>query len=243
MTTTSPVCCVGSALTKLGHDVCQARNGREALHAWQGDDIPFIISDWMMPDLDGLEFCRQIRAEQREGYTYVVLLTSRSGRKNFLEAMNAGADDFLTKPFENEALAARVRVGERILGLHANLRAVNNSLEQRVVERTVALEAALRVKEEFLSQVSHELRTPLGHVIGFAQLLELDGPTESQARSVREILTSGERLLALIERLLAVSENSSVDLRLVDPARPAGYAPVFAPLPALYPGPQMKARV
>jgi DNA-binding response OmpR family regulator len=233
---------VGSVLTKLGHDVRQAKNGRQALHIWQGGDIPLIISDWMMPDLDGLEFSRQIRLEQRDSYTYIVLLTSRRGKENFLEAMNAGADDFLTKPFENDALAARVRVGERILGLQANLRAVNNNLEQRVVERTAELEAALHVKEEFLSQVSHELRTPLGHVIGFAQLLELDRPTENQATCLRQILTSSARLLALIDRLLAVSENSSVDLRLVDPAQPAGYAPVFARLPRpLNANPQMKA--
>src|SRR6185295_18793353 len=81
---------LSSALTKLGHTVREARNGREAWDAWLTGDYPLIISDWMMPDLDGLEFCRRIRAIRREDYTYVILLTSRAGKANFLEAMTAG---------------------------------------------------------------------------------------------------------------------------------------------------------
>src|SRR5580700_6495191 len=152
---------LSSALTKLGHDVHEAVNGREAWDAWRGGEFPLIISDWMMPDLDGLEFCRRIRAEPRVDYTYIVLLTSCSGKTNYLEAMNAGADDFITKPFEKDAFAARVRVAERILGLHANLSSANSDLERRVSERTAELEAALRAKSEFLSRASHELRTPM----------------------------------------------------------------------------------
>ncbi|MEA3207376.1 MAG: two-component system, NtrC family, sensor kinase [Chthoniobacter sp.] len=143
-----------SALTKLGHEVQEATNGREAWEAWHGGEFPFIISDWMMPDLDGLEFCRRIRAEPRADYPYIVLLTSRSGNSNYLEAMTAGADDFVTKPYEKDAFAARVRAAERILGLHAKLRAANLDLERRVGERTAELETALRAKGEFLSLVS-----------------------------------------------------------------------------------------
>ena len=207
---------LGSALTKLGHDVHQATNGREAWDAWHDGEFPFIISDWMMPDLDGLEFCRRIRAERRGNYTYIVLLSSRSGKTNYLEAMNAGADDFITKPFEKDALAARVRVAERILGLHASLRTANTDLEHRVSERTAELETALHAKDEFLSRASHELRTPMNHVLGFAQLLEIGALTDAQARSVQQILTSGQHLLQLIDRILAVSKSQPDDLSLFD---------------------------
>ena len=219
---------LSSTLKKLGHDVHEAVDGREAWQAWQGGHFPLIISDWMMPDLDGLEFCRRIRAEPREDYTYIVLLTSLSGKTNYLEAMTAGADDFVTKPFEKDAFAARVRVAERILGLHANLRAANTDLERRVFERTAELESALQAKSEFLSRASHELRTPMNHVLGFAQLLEMDGLSGSQASSVHEILTSGGNLLQLIDRILAVAETSSGDLSFIDASAEDESLPVFS---------------
>ena len=207
---------LSSALTKLGHEVHEATNGREAWDAWHGGGFSLIISDWMMPDLDGLEFCRRIRAERRADYTYIVLLTSRSGKTNYLEAMTAGADDFVTKPFEKDAFAARVRVAERILRLHANLRAANTDLEQRVSERTAELETALRAKEEFLSRASHELRTPMNHILGFAQLLDMDPLDPGQRESVEQILTSGARLMILIDRILAISQSRPDDLSFLE---------------------------
>ncbi len=196
---------LSSLLTKLGHDVSEAGNGREAWDAWHGGDFPLIIVDWMMPDIDGLEFCRRIRAGQRADYTYIFLLTSRSGMTNYLEGMNAGADDFITKPFEWDSFAARVRVAERILGLHASLRAANTELH-----------TALRAKGDFLSRASHELRTPLNHVLGFAQVLEMEDLTGAQAASVRQILASGQHLLELIDRLLAAPQTPSVDLSFIE---------------------------
>jgi DNA-binding response OmpR family regulator len=201
-----------SSLRKLGHDVHETTNGREAWDVWRGGEFPFVISDWMMPALDGLEFCRRIRAARRADYTYIVLLTARSGKVNYLEAMAAGVDDFITKPFEKNALAARVRVAERILGLHASLQTANTDLERRVHERTTELETALRAKDEFLSRASHELRTPMNHVLGFAQVLERHALTNAQAGSVQQILTSGQHLLQLIDRILAVSESRADQL-------------------------------
>jgi DNA-binding response OmpR family regulator len=207
---------LSSALTKLGHQVHAVANGREAWDAWHGGEFSFVISDWMMPDLDGLEFCRRIRAEKRGDYTYIVLLTSRSGKTNYLEAMTAGADDFITKPFEKDALAARVRVAERILGLHASLRTANTYLERRVCERTAELEIALQAKNQFLSRASHELRTPMNHVLGFAQVLEMNALTSTQAASVKQILTSGQHLLQLIDRILQVSQSEPNDLSFLE---------------------------
>jgi CheY-like chemotaxis protein len=222
---------LSSALSRLGHEVHEAVNGHAAWEAWQAGGFSLIISDWMMPDLDGLEFCRRIRAEQHEDFTYIILLTSLSGKTNYLEAMAAGADDFITKPFEKDAFAARVRVAERILGLHANLRAANADLERRVGERTAELESALRAKSEMLSRASHELRTPMNHILGFAQLLEMDPLTSEQTSSVQEILGSGAHLLHLIDRILEVAESSSDDVSFLAPT-PADHT-VVASAPAL----------
>ena len=219
---------LSAALTKLGHEVQEAKDGREAWDAWQSGQFPLLISDWMMPDIDGLEFCRRLRAEGRADYTYIILLTARSGKSNFLEAMNAGADDFITKPFEKDALDARVRVAERILGLHANLRMANNDLERRVRERTSELETALHAKEQFLARASHELRTPMNHILGFTQLLEMGALNESQSSSVQHILTSGERLLGLIDRILMVSKSNPEDLNFLETSPAYECLPAFS---------------
>ncbi|MEO9061137.1 MAG: diguanylate cyclase [Nitrosospira sp.] len=111
----------GAILRKLGHAVTAVADGREAWKAWQQNDYPLVISDWMMPDIDGLELCKMIRAEHSLQYTYIILLTSMDGKGSYLEGMKAGADDFITKPFDEEYLATRLHVAERILALHKTL--------------------------------------------------------------------------------------------------------------------------
>ena len=206
---------LGSALSKLGHQVHEATDGRGAWEAWQQDHYSLVISDWMMPHVDGLELCRRIRLNERSDFTYLILLTARVGKANYLGAMEAGVDDFITKPFEKDQFLARVRVATRILEMHEKLRLANVDLERRVRQRTLELEKALDAKNEFLSRASHELRTPMNHILGFAQLLELDELTADQEESVQHVLTSGGHLLRLIDRILAVSESSSTDLNFL----------------------------
>jgi DNA-binding response OmpR family regulator len=204
---------LSSALTQLGHTVTEATNGCEAWEAWKREHYQLVISDWMMPGVDGLELCRRIRAEEESGFAYIILITARAGKANYLDAMNSGVDDFLGKPFERDRLLARVRVAMRILDLHQRLRLANTDLERRVEERTAELEKALQAKSEFLSRASHELRTPMNHILGFAQLLSSKkGLTEKQESSVRQILESGRRLLTLIDHILGISKADVNDL-------------------------------
>ena len=107
-----------ASLKKRGHEVIAVENGRKAWEAFRQDYFPVMISDWMMPEMDGLALCRKIREQPHDNYTYLVLLTSLEGKTNYLEAMEAGADDFMTKPFDADQLTARIQVAERILGLH-----------------------------------------------------------------------------------------------------------------------------
>lgn len=115
-------------LKRLGHDVVTAEDGREAWGQFLTHRPPVVITDWLMPEIDGLELCRMIRGEKRARYTYLILLTSLGGKGSYLEGMNAGADDFVTKPFDAEELVARLRVGERILGLQAEVRQLQGLL-------------------------------------------------------------------------------------------------------------------
>lgn len=105
------------ALKKLNHEMTVTQNRNQAWKAFQTSYFPVVISDWMMPELDGLQLARAIRRVHRDNYTYIIMLTALSGKTNYLEAMKAGADDFITKPFDEEQLAARLHVAERILGL------------------------------------------------------------------------------------------------------------------------------
>lgn len=113
---------LGATLRNMGYAVTAVADGRSAWEAWQQREYTLLISDWMMPDMDGLELCRMVRAAPRLQYTYIILLTALSGKGSYLEGMRAGADDLITKPFDEEHFAARLHVAQRILALHETLR-------------------------------------------------------------------------------------------------------------------------
>jgi len=112
---------LGALLGGAGHKVTAVPNGQEAWDAWLLAEYRVVITDWMMPDVDGLELCRRIRGRQARHYTYIILLTARSGTDDYLTAMKAGIDDFVTKPPVPAELKARLGVAERILGLREEL--------------------------------------------------------------------------------------------------------------------------
>jgi sigma-B regulation protein RsbU (phosphoserine phosphatase) len=116
-------------LEGLGHDVVATANGAEALEQLtRKDDIHVLITDWMMPGLNGLELCRHIRAREQARYVYVLVVTARRGKKRYLEALEAGADDFIPKPLDADELGARLRVAERILGMQAEMKQLQGLL-------------------------------------------------------------------------------------------------------------------
>ena len=110
------------ALWRLGHEVVLASGGAAAWEAFQRERVDAVITDWLMPDLDGLDLTRRIRAAARWRYTYVLLLSAMVGKGSYLSGMDAGADDFVAKPVDPEELHARLRVAERTLRLQDALR-------------------------------------------------------------------------------------------------------------------------
>jgi DNA-binding response OmpR family regulator len=124
---------VRGVLVRAGHDVVEAAAGDEALGLLTAADAPpMAILAWMMPGIDGIDLCRTLRAHEGRVSPYLILLTSRDRREDIVSGLEVGADDYLTKPFDSGELRARVRVGERILGL-----------QQAPADRVVALEQAL----------------------------------------------------------------------------------------------------
>ncbi len=104
------------AIERMGHEPVMAETGLHAWDAFQSERFLLVISDWMMPGLDGLALSRRIREAQSDHYTYLLLLTARTQRNDRLLALDSGVDDFLTKPLDLAELSARVRVAERIIG-------------------------------------------------------------------------------------------------------------------------------
>lgn len=117
-------------LTKAGHDVVGVEDGRKALASIQ-DEVPdMLITDWMMTDLDGLELCRRVRVLSLSSYVYIILWTALTEKENIIQGLDAGADDYITKPFDRTELLARVKAGERIIQLQKSLRQKNKELSE-----------------------------------------------------------------------------------------------------------------
>ncbi len=132
-------CCVlKTALRKWGHEVVVTVDGRTASEILLGPDAPpLAVLDWMMPEMDGLEVCRRIRATQTDRSVYLILLTAKGKKEDIVAGLQAGADDYLTKPFDHGELYARIRVGERTL-----------DIQTRLADRVKELEEAIsRVKQ------------------------------------------------------------------------------------------------
>jgi DNA-binding response OmpR family regulator len=126
------------SLRTWGYQVAAVEDGTRAWEILQGEDAPQLaILDWLMPGMDGIEICRQIRSSPVTRSLYLILLTARTGREDKIRGLQAGADDYITKPFDRDELRARVQVGIRVLELQS-------ALAQRVRELEDALS---RVKQ------------------------------------------------------------------------------------------------
>jgi DNA-binding response OmpR family regulator len=117
-------------LQRLNMDVVVTENGAEALDVLEGPDPPQLaILDWMMPKMDGIEVCRAIRDRPSDKYTYIIFLTARGQKKDIIQALESGADDYLIKPFDPQELRSRLQVGLRVLKLESALAAKVAELE------------------------------------------------------------------------------------------------------------------
>ena len=126
-----------AALVKWGYEVTATNNGEEAWQQLQRPDAPsLLILDWMMPLLDGVEICRRIRALPGRQAPYIILLTGKLDKLDVVKGLEAGADDYVTKPFDPGELRARVHVGTRVLTLQAALADRVQELEEAITRVT-----------------------------------------------------------------------------------------------------------
>lgn len=146
-------------LKRWQHDVVATDNGLKALEILKEEDIQFVITDWMMPEMNGLDLCKAIRAWESNRYIYIMLLTGKAERNDLVEGIDAGADDFIVKPFKKEELQVRIRAGLRVLQFERQkhqalqeLRAKHQALEEANKTIHAHLEAAGRLQESMLPQ-------------------------------------------------------------------------------------------
>jgi diguanylate cyclase (GGDEF)-like protein len=115
-------------LDQWGHETLSVDNGQEAWESFLAHRVNFVIADWMMPGMSGLDLCSKIRSSGTTEYVYFILLTGKDRKEDIIAGLDAGADDYVTKPFERDELRVRVRVGERILNSEKQISEKNSEL-------------------------------------------------------------------------------------------------------------------
>jgi two-component system chemotaxis response regulator CheY len=144
---------------RLGHDAVLARDGIEAWQALEDRSISLVISDWVMPRMDGLELCRRIRARRDSRYVYFILLTVKCDRSDRLQGLRAGADDFLVKPPDPEELFSRLEIARRLMAMQDELERKNQLLaELATTDELTGLKNRRRFREDLELQFQIAIR-------------------------------------------------------------------------------------
>ena len=211
---------LAAVLTHLGHEARGADNGERAWAMFQESPAPLVILDVNMPVLDGLEVCRRIRAHEAGRETFVLVVTARDGRDDLTAVLDAGADEYVTKPSSPENLRARLEIAARRIAQDRARRAAESELARArwlagIGETTIALE--------------HEINNPLSALLGHAELLLMDDDLGTEQREQLQVIREqAARIAEVVRRLARLKNPQTVEYlagaRMIDlskgPARP-----------------------
>jgi len=185
-------------LTKNGYEVKTCNNGIEALEILETFQPIVIIADWMMPIMDGLQLCKEIKSNEKLKLIYYIILTARPSLNDRVKGLDIGADDFLVKPIENQELLARIRTGIRINMLQNELKGIEHN--KAIIEMACT--------------IGHEINNPLSSlVISFNSLNEeLDGVEYSHVKEdIQIIRKSIERIKLLVNNLINIKNPELIE--------------------------------
>ena len=226
---------LGRRFQKRGFEVAEADSGAAALAAIEREAFDVVLLDVMMPDIDGLEVLRRIRASRSSADLPVIMVTGRTESQDVVSALSLGANDYIAKPVDFAVALVRVstqaerrRAVQRARAARDELERANEDLERRIAERTAELvaanaqlraamaeaEAANRAKDEFLVIVSHELRTPLNGMIAMGRMLASTQLDARQQQMTGIINTSADQLQSVVTDLLDTLDLTSGGLTL-----------------------------
>lgn len=180
-------------INKWGHEAVTAADGNEAWTIMQKDNAPrLLILDWMMPGINGLELCRKLRSNLTTETFYIILLTSKNNPKDIAEGLEAGADDYISKPFDNYELRARINVGIRML-----------AYKEEILEPEKNKHALNEINE-----ICQEINQPLKSVLAWSDILLMDLPeSDSNYQALKTIKEGIERIGALTRRIGHISNT------------------------------------
>jgi CheY-like chemotaxis protein len=201
-------------LLPLGYDIVFASNGLDALKKIKTEQIDICLLDVMMPGIDGFEVCHRIKSDDRYRNIPVVMITSYTGSIHRTLGIEAGADDFISKPVNRLEVLARIKILLEVKLLNDLLNAARKS-----ADRSMQMVVASRIKTDLLTDMSHELLTPLNAVIDFSTALHLESYgliNEKQHECVNHIISGVKRLQELITGIIEFTRSES------DSDRPEG---------------------
>lgn len=214
---------VGNILLENKLNLAFATDGKKALELAVNNDFDLILLDIMMPGMDGFEVCRSLRRTQKNAETPIIFLTAKTDNESIIKGFEAGANDYVTKPFNSAELTARVKTQLDLNSKRKQLDGWNKLLESKVQLRTQQLEEANKTlvrieksKSDFLSIISHELRNPLTELVGLNALMQMTPLNEEQLEYIRSMQHSADRLARFSEMALLITTlqagNSQPDL-------------------------------
>jgi signal transduction histidine kinase len=199
-----------SYLQQWGHQVVAAPDGAVAWRLFEESEFPLVLSDWVMPEMDGLELIRQIRSRPSGAYVYIILLTARAQKQDVIEGLESGANDFVTKPFDRGELRVRLRAGERIIELEQTLAAQNRAL--REAQTALVQTEKLASLGQLAAGMAHEINNPIAYVSNNLAVLRRDVPAALQVLDkYREGL---EQLRGVVPDLAAEVERMEEEIDL-----------------------------
>jgi two-component system, cell cycle response regulator len=215
-------------LTKGGYDAVLAHDGNEAWKLLQDENPPrMAILDWMMPGMDGVELCRRIRAMAREPYIYILLLTSRTEAQDLIEGMEAGADDYLTKPFNTHELRVRLRAGMRILDLQEELLLAREALrEQATHDALTGLLNRGAILEALQTQLSRSAREerPAAVLLVDLDCFKMINDTRGHLAGDAVLREAAQRMKSAVRRYDSVGRYGGEEFLIVLPGCSGGTA-------------------